>query len=68
MLILNRGVDEGLRIYDSDGKYIGHVMVLGIGRGHVKIGIDADTRFVVLRDELVDPHQAGQPGPAPGTR
>ena len=53
MLIITRRVDEGFRIYDVDGRYIGHVIVLGVERDRVRLGIDADPRFLVLRDELV---------------
>lgn len=55
MLVLTRKTDQGLRIFDVDGRYIGRVVVLGVDRenGRVKLGVDADPRFVVLRDELV---------------
>lgn len=53
MLILTRKIDQGLRIFDVDGRYIGHVTVLGVERDRVKIGVEADPRFVVLRDELL---------------
>ena len=53
MLILTRKTDQGIRIYDADGRYMAHVMVLGVERDRVKVGIDADPRFLVLRDELV---------------
>lgn len=54
MLILTRKVDQGVRLYDTDGRYIGHVVVLGVERDRVKLGVDSDPRFVVLRDELVE--------------
>ena len=53
MLIITRRVDEGFRIYDADGRCLGHVMVLGIKRDRVRLGIDCGPRFLVLRDELV---------------
>ena len=55
MLIITRRVDEGFRIYDADGRCLGHVMVLGIKRDRVRLGIDCDPRFLVLRDELGRP-------------
>lgn len=58
MLILNRRIDQGIRIFDADGRYMAHVMVLGIERDRVKLGIDADPRFLVIRDELLTPEQS----------
>lgn len=57
MLVLTRKIDQGLRIYDVDGRYIGHVMVLGVERDRVKVGIEAAPRFVILRDELLSEAQ-----------
>ena len=61
MLILTRKIDQGLRIFDADGRFIGHVLVIGIERDQVKIGIEADARFVILRDELVDKAKPAKP-------
>lgn len=54
MLVLSRSTSQGVRLYDVDGRYIAHVVVLGTVAGRVKLGIDADSRFLVLRDEVID--------------
>ena len=53
MLVLARLPNQGVRLYDVDGRYVGRVVVLGIERMRVRLGIDCDPRFLVLRDELV---------------
>lgn len=58
MLILTRKVDQGCRLYDATGRYVGRVLVLGVQWQHgslprVKLGFEVDERFVVLRDELL---------------
>lgn len=58
MLILTRRMDQGVRIFDDTGRYIGRFRILGIERDRVKLGIEADARFVILRDELVDDAKA----------
>jgi len=55
MLILTRRTNQGVRLYDAGGLYIGHVIVLGVDGDRVKLGIQADSRFVVLRDEIASP-------------
>lgn len=52
MLIISRHVEQGFRIFDETGRYLGRVKVLGILPDRVKLGIEADSRFVILRDEL----------------
>lgn len=53
MLVLTRRINQGFRIYDTSGRYMAHVLVLGVERDRVRVGIAADPRFVVLRDELL---------------
>jgi len=55
MLVLTRRIGQGVRIYDADGRYIGHIVALGVTGERVKLGIQADSRFVVMRDELLAP-------------
>lgn len=53
MLLLTRKIEQGFRIFDETGRFIGHVKVLEFpARGRVKLGIEADSRFTILRDEL----------------
>lgn len=54
-MILTRRIDQGVRLYDADGLYIGHITVCGVDRDRAKLGFDVDPRFVVLRDELLAP-------------
>lgn len=49
MLILTRKIDQSIII---DGKIT--IMVLGVERDRVKIGIDAPAEVAVLREELAD--------------
>ena len=54
MLVLARYPNQGVRLYDVDGRYVGRIVVLGFdSRDRVRLGIDCDPRFLVLRDELV---------------
>ena len=53
MLVLARFPNQGVRLYDADGRYVGRIVVLETKQsGRVSLGIDCDPRFVVLRDEL----------------
>ena len=52
--MLTRKLNQGLRMYAEDGRYIGRVVVCGFEPGRVKLGFEVDSRFVLLRDELVD--------------
>ena len=61
MLVLTRHIDQGVRVFDVDGRYIAHIVVLGVERDRVKLGIEADPRFVVLRDELLGNNVEGAP-------
>lgn len=49
MLILTRKIDQSIII---DGKIT--IMVLGVERDRVKIGIDAPAEVAVLREELTE--------------
>jgi carbon storage regulator len=49
MLVLSRKVGEALLL----GKEI-RLVILGINRGQVKIGIDAPKDVTVLREEVLD--------------
>lgn len=53
MLILTRRIDQGVQMYDDTGRYMGKVLVLGVEGDRVKLGFDADSRFVFLREEVV---------------
>ena len=54
MLVLVRYPNQGVRIFDADGRYVGRIVVLEPKQsGRVRLGIDCDPRFLVLRDELV---------------
>lgn len=58
MLILTRKIDQSIVI---DGKIT--VMVLGVERDRVKLGIAAPANITVLRDELVDDNAQNAPSP-----
>lgn len=60
MLVLTRKVDQGVRVYDNDGRYMGRIVNLGVERDRVKLGFDVDSRFTLVRDELLE-----QAPPAP---
>lgn len=49
MLILTRNINQGIVIKDKNEI---RVMVLGLERGRVKLGIEAPKGVLVLRDEL----------------
>jgi carbon storage regulator len=51
MLVLTRGIDEGLVINDNI-----RITVVRVRDGVVRIGIDAPDDAVILRGELVDKH------------
>ena len=54
MLVLVRYPNQGVRIFDADGRYVARIVVLEPKQsGRVELGIDCDPRFLVLRDELV---------------
>ena len=59
MLILTRKIDQSIVI---DGKIT--VMVLGVERDRVKLGINAPANVTVLREELFD-ETASQTAPSP---
>ena len=54
MLILTRKVNQGVRMYDETGRYMGRLLVLGVERDRVKFGFDVDSRFTFLRDEVAE--------------
>ena len=58
MLILTRKIDQAI-VIQGDIK----IMVLGVERDRVKIGIDAPANVSVLREELLD--QQAMPEPTP---
>lgn len=61
MLILTRKIDQGIVI---DGNII--VRVLGVERDRVKIGIAAPTEILILRQELLEREENGQPEKSSG--
>ena len=61
MLILTRKIDQSIVI---DGKIT--IMVLGVERDRVKLGIDAPANIAVLREELFT--EAASPAPSPMRR
>jgi carbon storage regulator len=58
MLILTRKIDQSIVI---DGKIT--IMVLGVERDRVKIGIAAPADVAVLREELTDEANVNAPSP-----
>jgi carbon storage regulator CsrA len=58
MLILTRKIDQAI-VIQGDIK----IMVLGVERDRVKIGIDAPANVSVLREELVDQQALPEPTP-----
>lgn len=60
MLILTRKIDQSIVI---DGKIT--VMVLGVERDRVKLGINAPANVTVLREELFDETADAQTAPSP---
>ncbi|MCH8993393.1 MAG: carbon storage regulator [Chloroflexi bacterium] len=61
MLILTRKIDQGIVI---NGNII--VRVLGVERDRVKIGIAAPTEILILRQELLEREENGQPEKSSG--
>lgn len=57
MLILTRKIDQTIVIQGNI-----KIMVLGVERDRVKIGIDAPAEIAVLREELID-NEAKAPSP-----
>jgi len=58
MLILTRKIDQAI-VIQGDIK----IMVLGVERDRVKIGIDAPANVTVLREELMDQQALPEPTP-----
>jgi carbon storage regulator len=58
MLILTRKVDQAI-VIQGDIK----IMVLGVERDRVKIGIDAPANVTVLREELMAQQELPEPTP-----
>jgi carbon storage regulator len=58
MLILTRKIDQAI-VIQGDIK----IMVLGVERDRVKIGIDAPANVTVLREELMDQQPMQEPTP-----
>ena len=58
MLILTRKIDQAI-VIQGDIK----IMVLGVERDRVKIGIDAPANVTVLREELVAQQELPAPTP-----
>jgi carbon storage regulator len=58
MLVLSRGEDERLLLTLPDGRTV-TVLVVAVGRGRVRLGVDAPRDVKVLRAELLD----GEPSP-----
>ena len=54
LLILTRKIDQSIRLYDQHGTYLGLIMVLGVERDRVKLGISAPRYTTILRSELLD--------------
>ena len=51
MLILTRRCEQAIIIETSDGPIV--VRVLGIERGRVLVGVQADKKVRILREELI---------------
>ena len=58
MLILTRKIDQAI-VIQGDIK----IMVLGVERDRVKIGIDAPANVTVLREELLAQRELPEPTP-----
>jgi carbon storage regulator CsrA len=58
MLILTRKIDQAI-VIQGDIK----IMVLGVERDRVKIGIDAPANVTVLREELMEQQALPEPTP-----
>ena len=58
MLILTRKIDQAI-VIQGDIK----IMVLGVERDRVKIGIDAPANVTVLREELLAQQEMPEPTP-----
>jgi carbon storage regulator CsrA len=58
MLILTRKIDQAI-VIQGDIK----IMVLGVERDRVKIGIDAPANVTVLREELMEQQSLPEPTP-----
>lgn len=61
MLRLTRKVNQGVRMYDETGRFIGRLFIVGVERGRVELGFEVDARFVLLRDEVVQASEKATP-------
>jgi len=52
MLILTRKDGESIQIHTPD-KHIINIKITDIGKGQVKVGIDAPAYYAILREELL---------------
>ena len=52
MLILTRKIDETIQIHTPD-KHVINLKITDIGKGQVKVGIEAPAWYAILRDELI---------------
>ncbi|OPY73295.1 MAG: hypothetical protein A4E64_02626 [Syntrophorhabdus sp. PtaU1.Bin058] len=52
MLILSRKKDETILIKGADAEI--RVMVVEVGKGKIRLGIDAPKGYVIVREELLE--------------
>lgn len=53
MLIIMRREEERITIFDEDGKKITEIVIIRINGGQVHIGLDADKKYKISRNELL---------------
>ena len=54
MLVLSRKASESFVLKDLNGKQIANIVVLDVGHGKARLGIEADKTVKILRTELED--------------
>jgi carbon storage regulator CsrA len=52
MLVLTRRKHESISIYDENEQLLAKILVVRTGSGSVRLGIETDPNFKILRDEL----------------
>lgn len=53
MLVLQRSIEESVRLNDKDGRQIGTVKVIDMDRGNVKLGFDFLPEYYIIRDDAI---------------
>ena len=63
MLVLSRWVDEGIDLYDANGRKLATIMPVSIQGNKVRLGVQAVDDVKVMRSELGAPVARQEPPP-----